>query len=191
MLHSMPVSFIHDVNLKLHLIICHRNNRLIKSASQPLAVCRLTVGDIYASILHYYNEQITRKEATLSQDTINNSSNLFSDNAGMQTASVGTSSNKKPFIIPSPQEYALFRPIKKVAPQIDIFDDINEELSSIQKVFEEESSKNVDSDTFHSDSDASFLGKRTSVKREDKANFAKANERLFGSISLSFFPVPW
>eukprot|EP01082_Thalassiosira_pseudonana_P015658 g14534.t1 g14534 contig9:2076053-2079490(+) len=180
-----------DMQLSDQVTIELRNNRLIKSASQPLAVCRLTVGDIYASILHYYNEQITLKEATLSQDTINNSSNLFSDNAGMQTASVGTSSNKKPFIIPSPQEYALFRPIKKVAPQIDIFDDINEELSSIQKVFEEESSKNVDSDTFHSDSDASFLGKRTSVKREDKANFAKANERLFGSISLSFFPVPW
>ena len=58
---------------------------------------------------------------------------------------------------------------------------------------EVEALNSLDSDSVHSDSDSSFLfgvsGRKDQV--EDGSKIVRANERLFGSISLSFFPVLW
>ena len=74
----------------------------------------------------------------------------------------------------------------------DIFEAIGEEMEYIQEA-EVEALNALDSDSVQSDSDSSFLfgvsGKK--AKDEDGSKILKGNERLFGSVSLSFFPVLW
>mmetsp|Transcript_14029 Transcript_14029/g.30244 ORF Transcript_14029/g.30244 Transcript_14029/m.30244 type:complete len:114 (-) Transcript_14029:92-433(-) len=109
-------------------------------------------------------------------------SNLLGENAGAGS-----------LIIPVPQDYALFKPCKKQSPDHkDILDVIGEELSAIEKS-EEDKFTMFDSDSSGSDSDDStFLGGGGKKKKEeDLSSVVKANERLFGNISLSFFPIPW
>jgi len=147
----------------------HRGLKSSTTRAKPLGVCKLSVGDIYSSVLHFYNEQLRRKESNLSHEDI----------------------TKDSLIIPAPQDCALFRPCKKQQPDHkDIFDAIGEELASIEKS-EEDKFAVFDSDSSESDSDTSFLGGEGKAKEDDPASIVKANERLFGSISLSFFPIPW
>lgn len=95
-------------------------------------------------------------------------------------------------ITPVTQECALFRPCRKQkSDQRDIFDAIGEELAAIEKS-EQNKLAMFDSDSSESDSDDSFLNDAEKKnKKGDPAGVVKANERLFGSISLSFFPIPW
>jgi len=69
----------------------------------------------------------------------------------------------------------------------DIFEVIGEEMESIREA-EQDALNSLDSDSIVSDSDVSFLGGKL-AKEEVGSKIAKSNERLFGSISLSFFPV--
>lgn len=150
-----------------------RNYRGLKSSTtraKPLGVCKLSVGDMHASLLHFYKEQLRRKEANLS----------------------GGDANAGSIIIPVPQEYPLFRLCKKErTDRKDIFDAISEEMAAIAKSEEDKFATFEESDSALSDSDSSFLGGTGKAKEEDPASIIKSNERLFGSISVSFFPIPW
>ena len=157
------------------IIFDSRNNRGLKASTTratPLGVCKLSVGDMYASVLQIYEEQLKRKESSLS--------------AKAATASADS------LIIPPPQECALFRPCKiQTTGSRNIFDAIGEELAAIKMSEEDKFAFFHSSDSSDSDSDSSFLGGENKAKEEDPASVVKANERLFGSISLSFFPIPW
>lgn len=150
-----------------------RNYHGLKSVTTknrtPLGVCKLSVGDIYSSVLLFYNEQLKRKECNLLAET----------------------SPADSLIIPVPQECALFKSCKKQEREHkDVFEAIGDELEAIEKN-EEDTFNLLDSDSSGSDSDdTSFLGGKK-AKEEDSASVVKANERLFGSVSLSFFPIPW
>lgn len=155
------------------IIFDSRNNRGLKASTTratPLGVCKLSVGDMYASVLQIYEEQLKRKESSLS-------------------AKAATADS---LIIPPPQECALFRPCKiQTTGRRNIFDAIGEELAAIKMSEEDKFAFFHSSDSSDSDSDSSFLGGENKAKEEDPASVVKANERLFGSISLSFFPIPW
>ena len=155
------------------IIFDSRNYRGLKASTTratPLGVCKLSVGDMYASVLQIYEEQLKRKESNLS----------------------GKAATADSLIIPPPQECALFRPCKTpTTGRRNIFDAIGEELAAIKKSEEDKFAFFNSSDSSDSDSDSSFLGGENKAKGEDPASVVKANERLFGSISLSFFPIPW
>ena len=136
----------------------------------PLGVCKLSVGDIYSSVLELYKEQLDRKE-----------SNLASDDVAADSV-----------IVPVPLECALFRPCKKQKPDNrSIFEAIGEEMAAIEKSEEDNFASLYDDDSSDYDSDDSFLNEKPKEKEEDPADVVRANERLYGSISLSFFPIPW
>lgn len=175
-----------DLQLVDEVVIQFRNGKVMKSApTKLLGVCRLTVGDIYSSIVHLYREQLKDVEANLSEQVFNSST----AETGNTTQSVTTrGTQRKTLIIPAPQEYSLFRPAKvKRAPLTgDIFEVIKEEMDSIQK----KALEALDSDSVGSNDSDSFLGLvGKKAKDEDRSKMVKSNERLFGSISLSFFPV--
>lgn len=152
--------------------------------SKPSGACTLTVGDIYYSILHFHGEQLKDLEINLSEEIIN-------QHRSTETLVTNTRSQSA-IIIPAPQEYSLFRPAKGKVFTGDIFGAIGEEMEYIQEA-EVEALNALDSDSVQSDSDSSFLfgvsGKK--AKDEDGSKILKGNERLFGSVSLSFFPVLW
>lgn len=151
-----------------------RNYHGLKSATTknrtPLGVCKLSVGDMYSSILFFYNEQLKRKESNLVVET----------------------STADSLIVPVPQECALFKSCKRRERDCkDVFEAIGDEMEAIEKN-EEDAFNLLHSDSSGSDSDdTSFLGGGKKTKEEDPASVVKANERLFGSVSLSFFPIPW
>lgn len=149
----------------------------------------MTVGDIYAYILHFYKEQLNDIETNLSEEIISNSSGTINTDPMHQSAST-SATHRKTITIPAPQEYSLFRPNKAKVIMGDIFEIIGEEMESIRDT-EVEALNALDSDSIQSESDLSFLqyNDRKKTKDEDKSKIAKANERLFGSISLSFFPI--
>ena len=152
--------------------IDNRNNRGIKASTTratPLGVCKISVGDMYSAVLNVYEEQLRRKEMNLAEK----------------------SSTVDDLIVPAPQECSLFRPCKARSPiRMDIFDAIGEEMAAIEKS-EQDQFAYADSSS-ESDDDSDFLdGGGRKAKEEDPSSMVKANERLFGSVSLSFFPIPW
>ena len=73
----------------------------------------------------------------------------------------------------------------------DIFEAISEEMDAIRDA-ENDALNKGDSDSTTSDSGASFLvGASTSKKTKvhDRSEIVRSNERLFGSVSLSFFQL--
>lgn len=174
------------LHLYISVVIQFRNNKVLSSpGAKPSGECTLTVGDMYTSIVLLYREQLNNIEFNLGQEVFKNPSASDTPNAPSVT-SRGT--QKKSLIIPAPQEYSLFRPAKgKKAPLMDnIFEAISEEMDSIKK----KETRALDSDSVLSNDSDSFLGE---VGRKSKGvdihQMPKSNERLFGSISLSFFPV--
>lgn len=163
-----------DLQLGDKVAINFWNNRGVKGATTkatPLGVCKLSVGDIYSSVLDLYAEQLKRKE-----------SNLASDDVAADSV-----------IIPVPLECALFRQCKKqtTSDNRGMFEAIGEEMAAIQKSEEDNFASLYDDDSSDYDSDDSFLNEKSKEKEEDPADVLRANERLYGSISLSFFPIPW
>ena len=156
-----------------------RNHRGLKSSTtraKPLAVCRLSVGDMYSSMLRHCNEVLLRQDRILSSAITD--PEFAADNEDL--------------ITPAIQECPMFRPVKKsVNNNENIFSAINEEMAAIQQS-EQDKMKIFDSDSEDSDSDDSFLHENgKDRKTEDIASLVRANERLFGNVSLSFFPIPW
>ena len=163
-----------DLQLGDKVAINFWNNRVVKGATTkatPLGVCKLSVGDIYSSVLDLYAAQLKRKE-----------SNLASDDVAADSV-----------IIPVPLECALFRQSKKqtTSDNRGMFEAIGEEMAAIQKSEEDLFASLYDDDSSDYDSDDSFLNEKSKEKEEDPAVVLRANERLYGSISLSFFPIPW
>jgi len=179
----------YDLQLSDEVVIQFGNRKITKSALERFKLsgeCKLTVGDIYAYVLHFYREQIRGVESKLSEETTNKASGTPSQAARASEAYAES------LIIPAPQEYSLFRPpkIKSQLVTRDIFETIGEEMKSIR---ESEALDALDLDSVHSESELSFLLHNGNKKTKDRgeANIAKVNEKLFGSISLSFFPVSW
>ncbi len=74
----------------------------------------------------------------------------------------------------------------------DIFEAIGEEMASIREA-DEKSLHRLDSSLVPSDSEDSslFEGGTKKATMIDGSNILSSNERLFGNISLSFFPILW
>ncbi len=142
--------------------------------AKALAVCKISVGDMYCHALTFYHEQLKRTEANLAK--------------GVSPTPQGEQ-QRMSLILPVPQEYPLFRPLKiSKNDRKDIFEAINEEMVAIQKTEEDRIAMFAsDSDA---ESDSSFLNEGKSTDQEI-GDLIKKNERLFGSVSLSFFPIPW
>ena len=142
--------------------------------AKSLAVCKISVGDMYCHALAFYHEQLKRTEANLAK--------------GVSPALQGEQ-QRMSLILPAPQEYPLFRPLKiSKYDRKDMFEAINEEMVAIQKTEEDRIAMFAsDSDA---ESDSSFLNEGKSAD-EETGDLIQKNERLFGSVSLSFFPIPW
>eukprot|EP00804_Cyclotella_cryptica_P012788 CCRYP_010547-RB/>CCRYP_010547-RB protein AED:0.04 eAED:0.04 QI:9377/1/1/1/0.8/0.66/21/497/171 len=154
----------------------YRGLKLATTKSRPLASCTLNVSDIYTSMVAFYKEQLARKEKCLS-DEINSNAPREGD-------------KPLPINVPTPQEFTLFRPCKPTFIQDDIVAVVRDEISSIQKK-EEESFGMYDSDSPDSESDDLSVDDIKKAKKGDPQRDVHANERLYGTISLSFFPIAW
>lgn len=182
-----------NLQLSDEVVIQFRNSKMIKSpkSSSKLSggLCRLTVGDMYSSILHFHGEQLKDLETHLNNEISTETITAAGHEPRSQTASTNAT-HRKTIIIPPPQEYALFRPAKKAKAVTVSLESLKEEMKSIREA-EEEVLKALDSDSVQSDSDSSFLfgGIGKKIKEETGSKIVKSNERLFGSVALSFFPV--
>lgn len=144
-------------------------------------MCKVRVGDIYSHVLKLHHDELLRKESRLSEEHVRSNDEITSLNASTKKSSS--------LIIPAPQEYTLMRPPKKKSekPVEDVFEAITNEMRDIQR-WEEELKKTLES-SVHSDS--SFPGYGAKKKEEDPKSILNKNERLFGTISMSFFPIKW
>jgi len=158
-----------------------RNSKISKgivNTSSTLGTCKFRIGDIYSHLLKLHHDELVRKESRLSEEHVHISDEIRSQNASIKCSSL---------IVPPPQEFALMRTPKKSKPLDDVFEAISNEMRGIQRC-DEELKKSLETDSVHSDS--SFLGKKKK-KEEDIKSVLSKNERLFGSISISFYPIPW
>ena len=156
-----------------------RNSKNGITSSSTLGVCRVRIGDIYSHVLNLHRNELLRQESRLSEE------HLFSVD---EVTYLGSSNST--LIVPAPQEFTLMRPPKKKLedPIEDLFDAIANEMRDIERC-EEDRRKTLETESVHSDS--SFPGNRENKKEVDTKSIVSKNERLFGSISLSFFPIQW
>jgi len=147
-----------------------------------LAVCNISVGDMYYHALTFYLEQLKRVESNLAKGVSSNHSALGEPTQHHH--------DDQSLVLPSVQEFPLFRPLAKLSSdRKDIFEAINEELVAIEKTEEDRLAMFAsDSDA---ESDSSFLSSGRKTEDEGTEDLLSRNERLFGNISLSFFPIPW
>ncbi len=133
---------------------------------------------MYAHALRYYLEQLKQVESNLAKGAVPAHHHLA--NQSSDTA----------LLLPAPQEFPLFRPLKKSkGDRKDIFEVISEEIAAIKKTEEDRVAMFAsDSDA---ESDSSFISTGKKTDDEDADDLVSRNERLFGSVSLSFFPIPW
>lgn len=145
---------------------------------------------MYSSILHFYREQLKDLETTLAEHITNESNGTLTTNLTKNASDIGA--NKKSLTIPAPQDFPLFRPAKAKLFTGDVFDAIREEMESIKEA-DEMAKDRLGSSYAPSDSEDSFLldGEDTESMMLNESNSPSSNERLFGNISLSFFPVLW
>lgn len=140
----------------------------------------MTIGDMYSHILNFHRELMVRNDIMLAQDIVDTSEDLFHP------------SSKNPqsdnLVIPSPQEFSLFRSPKASKSSAAMFDLVNQELVSIQRDAEEKL-QDQDEDEFVSPDSLFLIEKK--ARKDEPSGSATANEKLFGSISLSFFPIAW
>lgn len=165
--------------LNYHPLTYFRNHKGLKLAttkSRPLAHCILNVSDIYSSIVEFYKEQLAQRERRLAEEV------------SLKPSKTDTEPTLK-MNVPSTEEFCLFRPCKSNLIGEDILECVREEITSIQKK-EEDAFGSYDSD-FDSDSDDDLYGGKKKAKKDSSQDDVRANERLYGTISLSFFPIPW
>ena len=89
--------------------------------------------------------------------------------------------------VPITQEFCQFRPCKSIFIGDDILEAVREEISSIQRN-EEDAFDSYDSDFDYEDD---MDGGQKKQRRDESLDDTRANERLYGTVSLSFFPIPW
>ena len=164
----------------LTLTQLHRNHKTLKTTrkAKALAVCKISVGDMYTHALRFYQEQLKRVESNLAREA-----SSAHHNPDDQSFDV-------PLLLPAPQEFPLFRPVEKSKyDRKDIFEAISEEIVAIQKT-EADRVAMFDSDS-EAESDSSLLNDGKKTDDEGIGDLITRNERLFGNVSLSFFPIPW
>jgi hypothetical protein len=146
---------------------------------------------MYSSLLHFYKEQLKSIETNLAEQITNISNRTFNTHPRSK-ATIENGAQTSSIIIPSPQEFPLFRPAKARVFTGDIFEAIGEEMASIREA-DEKSLHRLDSSLVPSDSEDSslFEGGTKKATMIDGSNILSSNERLFGNISLSFFPILW
>lgn len=142
-----------------------------------LAVCNISVGDMYSHALTFHLEQLKRVESNLARGALPTHHHHDDQSTDMS------------LVLPAPQEFPLFRPLtKSKSDRKDIFEAISEEIVAIGKTEEDRVAM------FASDSDAesdSSLAGGKKTDDEGTEDLVSRNERLFGNVSLSFFPIPW
>lgn len=121
-----------------------------------------------------------RNDTKLAQDIVDTSDDLFHPNS--------KNSQSDNLLIPVPQEYSLVRCPKTSTPSADMLELVRQEIVSIQRDVDERF-QGEDDDDFVSPDSLFNIGKK--AKKDESSGSASANEKLFGSISLSFFPVAW
>jgi hypothetical protein len=170
-----------NLQLEDEVIIQFRNNKNgLNTSSSTLGTCKVRVGDIYSNLLRLHQSELLRKESRLSEEHVYSPDEITTQNASTKSPSL---------IVPAPQEFTLMRPPKKLGkPLEDVFEAITNEMRDIERC-EEELKKTLESESIHSDS--SFPGNGIKKKEEDTKSILNKNERLFGYISLSFFPIKW
>lgn len=133
---------------------------------------------MYTHALTYHLEQLKQVEANLARGaspTYHHHDDRSSDTT---------------LLLPAPQEFPLFRPLKKSkGDRKDIFEAISEEIAAIKKTEEDRVAMFASDSEVESDSSFISTGKKTDDEETD--DLVSRNERLFGSVSLSFFPIPW
>jgi hypothetical protein len=170
-----------NLQLEDEVNIQFRNNKNgMNTSSSTLGTCKLRVGDIYSHLLKLHQNELVRRESRLSEEHAHSFDEITAPHASTKSSSL---------IVPAPQEFTLMRPVKKLErPLEDVFEVITNEMRDIQRC-EEELKKTLESESIHSDS--SFPGYGIKKKEEDIKSILNKNERLFGFISLSFFPIKW
>ena len=167
-----------NLQLEDEVKIQFRNNKLTEGTnmSSTLGQCKIKVGDMMSHILKFHQDVLLKKESRLLEGYHQKSDETISQ-----------ATNTKSLIIPSPQEFSLMRPPKKAEKADDnVFETIANEMREIERC-EEELKKKLESDSVHSE--MSFLeGKK---KEEDTKGILNKHERLFGSVSISFYPIQW
>lgn len=186
-----------DLQLSDIISIHFWNHKTLKNTpkAKSLAVCNISVGDMYSHALVFYLEQLKRVESNLAKgvspthNARNIASRVTSPNEPTQHHHDDQSSDAS-LVFPAPQEYPLFRPlIKSKYDRKDIFEAIYEEMVAITKTEEDRVAMFAsDSDA---ESDSSFLNSGRKTKDDETEDLVSRNERLFGNVSLSFFPIPW
>jgi hypothetical protein len=166
---------------------CHefyRNHKTLKTTpkAKALAVCKISVGDMYSHAYTFYLEQLKRVESNLARGVSPTHAPLGEPTQHHH--------DDQSLVLPAPQEFPLFRPLAKLtSDRKDIFEAIKEEMVAIEKTEEDRVAMFAsDSDA---ESDASFLNSERKTEDEGTEDLVSRNERLFGNISLSFFPIPW
>ena len=152
----------------------------IKSAAMPLGTCKMRIGDIYSYILNFHHEKMVHYDSTLASNVVNKADDLFNTTLNEHAP--------KDLVVPIPQEYLLYRTPKSITPNNDTFDLVRQELVSIQRD-EEERLQDKDDDSYVSPESAFNIGKK--FKKNESSGSASTHEKLFGNISLSFFPINW
>ena len=167
-----------DLQLDEYVTINFWNHKMLKTTprAKALAVCNIYVGDMFSHALTFYQEQLKRVELNLAK--------------GTSPANQQSDERISDLILPAPQEFPLFRPLTKLKSDCkDVFEAINEEMIAIEKTEEERLAMFVsDSDE---ESESSLAGGRRKKKDNGVEDLVSRNERLFGNVSLSFFPIPW
>lgn len=178
----LPIHFNPCVYLMLiisnHEIL--RNHKTLKTTpkAKALAACSISVGDMYSHALTYYLEQLKQVESNLARGAVP-AHHHHADRSSDTT-----------LLLPAPQEFPLFRPLKKSkGDRTDIFEAISEEIAAIKKIEEDRVAMFASDSEVESDSSFVSNGKKTDDEETD--DLVSRNERLFGSVSLSFFPIPW
>lgn len=130
---------------------------------------------------------MVQNEKRLTQDDVVISNDLFNSSAEDPRSST-RAEYRNSLVIPAPQEFSLFRTSYTNTSNTDMLDIVQKELSSIQRS-EEERLKDDDSDSYVSPDTLFDNGQK--VRTADAEHGVRISERLYGTISLSFFPIPW
>jgi len=168
-----------DLQLDDIVTINFWNHKTLKHTpkAKVLAVCNISVGDMYSHALTFHLEQLKRVESNLARGALPTHHHHDDQSTDMS------------LVLPAPQEFPLFRPLtKSKSDRKDIFEAISEEIVAIGKTEEDRVAM------FASDSDAesdSSLAGGKKTDDEGTEDLVSRNERLFGNVSLSFFPIPW
>jgi len=203
-----------DLQLSDHIVINFWNYSTLKrltTNNKPISECRVTVGDIHASMENFYRAGLQQIELNLTHhsNAINRKKIVKS---GLSFVSEGTlsdiaemrgfkttgrelfiDSNKATVLTPCVQEFTMMRPSIKKRNRSDerMNAAIQREIASIQKE-EEEALEFFDSDSsYSSDSSFSMDGKPRKTEVLDLEQISRRIEHLHGTVTLSFFPIIW